>query len=221
MSHGPAIRTLLCVLLLGYAPFSASRATSSSQKTKNSGAPAAKTRAVDACMLLTSAELQAAVGEPLAEARPSTQPAGRIQTSDCLFRTPAFAKSVSLTVALPGSATSGSALREFWRNQFHAAREKEEDTAGESAETPSASEAELERNARKPRAISGLGEDAFWVGSPISGALYVLEGDAFLRVSVGGIPNESSRLAKSKMAASAAIGHLRSLLPRNAPSSPK
>lgn len=214
MSHGPAMRILLCVLLLGYAPFAASRATSSSQKTNHSGAPAAKTPIVDACMLLTSAELQATVGEPLAEARPSTQPAGRIQTSACLFRTPTFAKSVSLTLALPASATSASALREFWRNQFHATREKEEDTAGEHREAPSASEAELARGARRARAISGLGDDAFWVGSPISGALYVLAGDAFLRVSVGGIPSESSRLAKSKMAASAAIRRLRSMLPR-------
>jgi hypothetical protein len=176
---------------------------------------------VDPCKLLTSAELQAAVGEPLAEAQPSAQPAGKIRTSQCLFRTSTFAKSVSLTLAMPGSETSPSALREFWHNQFHATREKEEDTAGKRTEAPYTSEAGLERDARRPRAIPRLGDEAFWVGSPISGALYVLQGDAFLRVSVGGIPDESSRLAKSKTAANAAIAHLRSMFPRHTFSSPK
>ena len=221
MSYRSAIGRGLWLLLLSVATLSGRGASGSPPTTKTrSTAPKAGPR-VNACMLLTSAELQAAVGEPLAEARPSTQPAGRIQTSECLFRTPTFAKSVSLTLALPGSTASISALREFWRNQFHATREKEEDTAGEDRETPSASEAERERGARRPRPISGLGDDAFWVGSQISGALYVLDGDAFLRVSVGGIADESSRLAKSKMAASAAIRRLRSRLPRNLSSAPR
>jgi hypothetical protein len=141
--------------------------------------------------------------------------------SQCLFRTATFSKSVSLTLATPGGGTSPSALREFWRNQFYATRENEEDTADERAETASTSEAEMERDARKPRAISGLGDEAFWVGSPISGALYVLQGNAFLRISVGGIPDESSRLAKSKAAASAAIARLRSKSPDHTASSPK
>jgi len=220
MSYRSALGRGLWLLLLSAASLSAGGASGSPPTTKTRRAPKAAPT-VNACLLLTSAELQAAVGEPLAEARPSTGPAGRIQTSECLFRTPTFAKSVSLTVARPGNATPTSALREFWRNQFHATREREEDTAGEHRERPSASEAELERGARRPRAVSGLGDDAFWVGSQISGALYVLEGDVFLRVSVGGIANESTRLAKSKMAASAAIRRRRSMWPRNLSSAPR
>jgi hypothetical protein len=222
MSRRSAIRTLHCPLLLTAALLSGGGAAGSPQaKTKTMATAPKAGRTVDACVLLTSAELQAAVGEPLAEARSSAQPGGRIRTSQCLFRTPTFAKSVSLIVATPGVGTSTSTPREFWRNQFHPTRKKEEDTAGEPAELPSASDVELERDARKPRAVFGLGDEAFWVGSPISGALYVLQGDAFLRVSVGGIPEESSRLAKSKMAASAAIARLGSMLSGNEPSSPK
>jgi hypothetical protein len=213
--HRLAIRILLCVLLLCFASLRLARAGRSQQKTKTVGATSTKAATVDACALLTSAEVQSATGEPMAEARPSTQPAGRIKTSQCFFRAPTFAKSVSLTVTTAGDGFSPSALRQFWRNQFHAVREKEEEELppGERGKSQSTSEAELENDARKPRRIDGLGDEAFWVGSPISGALYVLQGDAFLRISVGGIPEESLRLAKSKTAASAAIARLGPTLP--------
>lgn len=206
-------RSLLCLPLLSWIVVAPSRSAASPQAAPASGAAAKTAGSVDACTLLTSAEIQAAVGESLAEARPSSQLAGKIQTAQCLFRTPTFAKSISVTVATPGLGTTPAALREFWRNQFHPTpgNEKEEDVA-ERGETRSAAEAELERAARKARAISGLGDEAFWVGSPITGALYVLERDAFLRVSVGGIPEESSRLEKAKIVASAAAGRLRSIL---------
>jgi hypothetical protein len=209
------IRILICVLLLCFASLRLARAGGSQQKAKTVGATSAKAPTVDACALLTSAEVQSATGEPMAEARSSTLPAGRMRTSQCFFRAPTFAKSVSLTVTTAGDGSSPSALRQFWRNQFHAVREKEAEelTAGERGKSQSTSEAELENNARQPRPIDGVGDEAFWVGSPISGALYVLQGDAFLRISVGGIPEESLRLAKSKTAASAAIARLGPTLP--------
>jgi len=45
----------------------------------------------------------------------------------------------------------------------------------------------------KPRVIDGLGQEAYWTGSPITGALYVLKGDAFLRISIRGGENTSQR----------------------------
>lgn len=46
------------------------------------------------------------------------------------------------------------------------------------------------------------------MGNPITGILYVLQGDVFLRLSVGGIRKESARLEKSKALARAAIRRL-------------
>src|SRR2546426_6404913 len=46
-------------------------------------------------------------------------------------------------------------------------------------------------NAR--RVIDGLGQEAYWMGSSITGALYVLKGDAFLRISIRGGENTSQR----------------------------
>jgi hypothetical protein len=215
MSHRPAIRTLLCALLLYFASSLTGRSAGAPQESKTSRSPATTNHKTDACTLLTSAELQAAIGEPLQEARSSVQPAAGMRMSQCFFRMPTSAKSVSLSLATQGRGSSPSALREFWRNQFQSVHQDEErdSTPAEKGKTPSGSEAERESDARKPRPIEGLGDEAFWVGSAISGALYVLQGDAFLRVSVGGIPEEPSRLAKSKVLARAAIARLRSSLP--------
>jgi hypothetical protein len=56
------------------------------------------------------------------------------------------------------------------------------------------------------RRIEGLGEDAYW--ELRSGALYVLQGDKFIRVSVGGVGEESARIEKSKILALAAVKRL-------------
>ena len=59
--------------------------------------------------------------------------------------------------------------------------------------------------------IDGLGEEAYWTGSPITGALYVLKGDAFLRISVGGEKDESVRIKKAKTLAEKVLKRLDAL----------
>ena len=49
------------------------------------------------------------------------------------------------------------------------------------------------------------------MGNPISGALYVLKGDAFLRISVGGEKDESVRIKKAKTLAEKALKRLDAL----------
>ena len=188
--------------------------------------------ALSACSLLTGEEIAAVLGEPLQELKPSTQATGNMNMSQCLFVTRNFAKSASLAVATPSVEDAGSrSLRAFWRNQFHPLK-PEEKRRPASRKTPAKSAfssprealksevvpyrqsdgesgSEAEEDARKPQPISALGEEAYWVGGPISGALYVLQGDLFLRISVGGIPQESIRIAKSKSLAGAVLSRLR------------
>ncbi len=80
--------------------------------------------------------------------------------------------------------------------------EEEKPVAGKA---PKKAEVEREEELRKPRPIDGLGEEAYWVGNPISGALYVLKGNSFLRISVGGVREESARIEKSKALARAVV----------------
>ena len=46
--------------------------------------------------------------------------------------------------------------------------------------------------------MNGLGDEAFWIGSRVGGALYVLKKDLFFRISVGGAGDEKAKLNKSR-----------------------
>jgi hypothetical protein len=191
---------------------------------------------LDACSLLTDSEIASVLGEPLQERKPSVQATGNIRMSQCVFVTRDFAKSASLAVATPAATdTGGHSLRAFWRNQFHSPRKPEEEKRPASRKTPAKSafasspegpeskasphgesgsesnrepDNEADEAGRKPQPISGLGEEAYSVGGPISGALYVLQGELFLRISVGGVPKESIRIAKSKSLAATILRRL-------------
>jgi hypothetical protein len=150
---------------------------------------AASSAPAEACALLTNADIEAVLGEPVKERKPGTQATGGLLTSQCFFGT-STARSVSLAVT-GANAVGRSTLtpREYWRRQFHPHEpEKERDT--------------------QARPIAGVGEEAYWTGNRFAGALYVLRGDAFLRVSVGGIRDEEARIAAAKALALAALKHL-------------
>src|SRR5438045_68289 len=152
---------------------------------------------IDACALLTPAEIQAVLGETMTDPKPNTQPAGGVLLFQCVF---GAASRRTISVAVAGTARGrGGALtpREFWRRQFHPSprdrrEEGDRETEGEN----------------KPRPIAGIGDEAFWAGNRIAGALYVLRRDTFVRISIGGITNERERIEKSKALARAAIRRL-------------
>jgi hypothetical protein len=56
--------------------------------------------------------------------------------------------------------------------------------------------------------VKGVGDEAFWSGTRVAGALYVLRGNTFIRVSVGGIADERERIDKSRQIAIAALARL-------------
>ena len=205
MKRKPTIKLLLFALLFPAVALRAGQAAAANR-------PAGSAKKVDVCALLTSAEIEAVQGEPVKETKPSVQPSGSFLMSQCFFRTASFNKSVSLVLFTPDPAKpSVPGPREYWQEQFHprepAVKDKDEPAAGQ-AKAPRKTEEERERELRKPRPVAGLGEEAYWVGNPITGALYVLQGDAFLRISVGGIREESARIEKSKALARAALKRL-------------
>jgi len=196
--------SLLCLLLL-----TAVLGRAQAQKTPThhaSQADAARQSRIDPCGLLTSADVAAVQGEPVQQTKPSNQPGTGLLMLQCLFRTTTPTRSVSLAIAAP----SAMSPRAFWRKQFHpgqdAAKEKDSARAEKRsvAERKEQKEQEEEESTR-PRAIAGLGEEAYWVGGPIAGALYVLKGNTFLRISVGGIREEPVRIEKSKALARIAL----------------
>jgi len=67
---------------------------------------------------------------------------------------------------------------------------------------------EEEGEANPPQPVPGIGEEAFWLGSPKAGALYVLKGDQMVRVSVGGPDDMKTKIEKSKKLAAKALKRL-------------
>jgi hypothetical protein len=160
--------------------------------------PAAKPP--DACALLTDADVRAVLGVTVTERQPGTQQARGLLLSQCYLGT-GTARSVSIAVA--GNTTSGGKTvtpRGFWRDQFHGRDEHTSEPKGEPREQDGETEA---------RPIRGVGDEAFWSGTRIAGALYVLRGNTFIRVSVGGINDEKERIEKSRHLAVTALARLR------------
>jgi len=101
----------------------------------------------------------------------------RDEITQCFYQLPTFSKSISVDVIRD---------KEFWEEHFDREEEHEEE-------------------ARPPKEIHGLGDDALWVGGRAAGSLYVRKGDSVLRVSVGGPGSEDEKLAKSKTLAEKAL----------------
>ena len=104
----------------------------------------------------------------------------------------------------PGRPTTTSP-RDFWKERFgrYSGQEKERDQ----------DQAETERKREKeesvpPKKIDGIGDEAFWASNRFGGVLYVLKGDAFISVSVGGTDDEETKIKKSKALAQKALQRL-------------
>jgi hypothetical protein len=156
----------------------------------------------EVCKLLGSAEIKAVQGEQAAETKASLHHYASLLVSECLFRTSTPNRSVSVQLFVRDPKASSSLTpREYWRKQFGPIE------SGKKASEVSASE-ETEEKESESRPIAGVGEQAWWTGNPVAGALYVLQGDRFLRISVGGVREEKTRIERSKALALAVLKRL-------------
>ncbi|HJQ31823.1 MAG TPA: hypothetical protein VJ866_06590 [Pyrinomonadaceae bacterium] len=183
---------------------------------------------VDPCSLLTSAELQAVQGEPLKETKASAQAAGGLLNLQCFYTLPTFSNSVSLTVTEKDpTAAAGRTAKQFWEDNFgewekgERGSGKEQREKGRGEKTKESGEKEKERGGREaggreeeeergapPVRVPGLGDEAFWSANRVGGALYVLKGERFFMLSVGGKGDGDEKLKKAKALARDALRHL-------------
>lgn len=171
--------------------------TTSPATNASSTAPPVKSK-IDACSLLTSDDIKAVQGEAYKDAQSSARQDGDFIVGQCYFALPTSVNSVVLNVTSAREGASTSA-RKFFQSTFagSTAKSGEKEREREKAKSGEKREAEVEESP-KPEKVTGLGEDAYWLASRIGGALYVLQGDEFFRISVGGAGDEKSKLAKSK-----------------------
>lgn len=144
----------------------------------------------DPCLLLSDEDVRVLQGHPVLQRVPSAQPARRFRVAQCVYRTPELTHSVSVAVTSPLTAGAPGTVRAYWKERF----------------SPDAVAVPGKRD--PPRPVAGIGDDAFWVGDRVTGALYVLKGDVFVRISVGGVREEAPRLERTKALASRAVERL-------------
>lgn len=168
---------------------------------------------VDACAMLASKEIQTVQGEAVKETKLSGQAGGGLQISQCFFTLPTFSNSISLLVAQKGDGADAKDPRDFWRETFQKGsageKERERDKKDRDKDKKAGSRGEEEEDeGAPPQKVAGVGDDAFWIGSRVGGALYVLKGSAYLRISIGGSGDQTSKINKSKTLAQKAIARL-------------
>ena len=184
---------LIAVLALGAScskpktPFLANSPTPS----PTTAAPAPPVADDFACTLLTAEETQAVQGEPFKSTKPSQKITGDLMVSQCYFELPTTVNSIVLTVTRKGEG--GRDPSQSWRDIFHreeSGRKKEE------------------KEEKEPLKIEGIGDEAFWTGTRVGGALYVLKGNSYIRISVGGAGDQTQKIEKSKALAESVLKRL-------------
>ena len=154
----------------------------------------------DPCRLLTDAEVRAVQGHAPTQKIPSEQPAGSFQFIQCFYRTPELSSSVSVALGIPLTESKRSGPRDYWQAQFKREEREEREERDERDES--------DEKKQEPRRLAGLDDEAFWVGDPVTGALYVLRGEVFLRVSVGGSADQSQKIKRATTLAIYALKRL-------------
>lgn len=159
-------------------------------------------RQIDACSLLTSAEIESMQGEAVTGTTPSGGALRGFPSTQCVFVTVTPVNSVSLVITQTGAKSAGRSVRDFWKETFQRGEAPEKE-AGEKKD----GEEEDEKKS-PPQKVDDLGDEAFWMGTQVSTALYVLKGDSFLRISVGGAGDQAAKLEKSRKLAAFALRRL-------------
>jgi hypothetical protein len=195
----------ICFLLLAAGGCKRSNPTATTSGSKALVKPAIQhAPKIEACSLLTMDEIHAIHGATIVDTKSSEGPGGSFLVSQCYYASAEPNLSVSLAITQPNPAFENSP-RDYWNQTFGPYRltgEKETEREGEGKGK------EEEEKAIPPKKVDGVGEEAFWAGNRVGGALYVLKGNVFFRISVGGPGDESVKLEKSKQLAQKALSRL-------------
>jgi hypothetical protein len=167
----------------------------------------------DACALLTNADVEAVQKSNITSTKKSGNAGQDLQTWQCFYSAAEFSRSVVISVT-KGARLPGRGPLAYWEQTF--SREREEKEHGGESEADKEKRQSLgkhhgeEEEAAPARSIAGIGDEAFWSGNRVGGALYVLskKKNAFVRISVGGSDTEEAKIEKSKELALKALEHL-------------
>lgn len=167
-----------------------------------SGLSVAPKGKIDACSLLTSNDIQSVQGEPLKQGTASGTAGPGLSVSQCYFSLPTSSNSISLMVVQKGDGAEAQDPKTQWKKMFgrmgEGEKEREKEADGD------------REKASPPEKVAGVGDDAYWSANRVGGELFVLKGDAYIRISVGGADDKAGKLKKSKALAEDVLKHLTS-----------
>ncbi len=201
-------------------PAASPQASAPAQSAAAPGQTPAAAAPRDACALLTSDDIREVQGEAIKDAKSTQRADSSFAVAQCFYTTPTFTKSVSLE--LTQGAGGKTSPRDFWRENFaragregeHEERDRDRDRDKDKGKGKDKDKErgrrgeEEEEGGAPPTRIAGIGDDAYWVNSRVSGALYVLKGDKFIRISLGGADNDAMRQKKARALAQKALARL-------------
>jgi hypothetical protein len=158
----------------------------------------------DACSLVSKEEVESVQQASVNDAKSSERSDGTFRISQCLYTAAEFSKSVNLAfIQADPSQPSKRSPKDFWEEKF-GAYERSENERDEKAATKKGKE----EKESPPKKITGLGDEAFWVSNRFGGILYILKGNAFISIGIGGTDDEDTKLEKSKVLAQKALQRL-------------
>jgi hypothetical protein len=178
----------------GKSPEVAAAPTPVAQQKSVVSSPPSPTPDQFACGLLTPEEAQSVQGEPFKNSKPLLGNGPGLSVSQCYFELPTPVNSIVVTVTRKGEGATAREPRENWRDLFYRehSREKEKEE-GE------------EKGLLK---VEGVGDEAFWTGGRVAGALYVLKENCYIRISVGGAGDQTQKIEKCKALAAFVLKRL-------------
>jgi len=161
---------------------------------------------LDACSLITKAEIEAVQGEPVTDTKSSAPDRPVFAVAQCFYTVATFTKSVSLEVTRRDPKNPAEdEPRDQWKELFHpAARRSDEHRRSREPDQ----EGKAGKEASPPLQVKGIGDEAFWIGNAITGGLYILKNDAYFRIGLGGSEDRSVKIEKATALARKAIPRL-------------
>ena len=161
----------------------------------------------DACSLLTPREIEMVQGDRVASTKASEPERNRFAVAQCFYTLTTFSKSISLEITRHRAGEAESP-RAHWKQMFARALEKANEKEKEKESEKKTTGEKRKEAAARPRSVSGVGDEAYWDGSNLGGGLFVLKGDTYFRLSVGGPEPEAVKIEKLKKLARIALRRL-------------
>jgi hypothetical protein len=169
-----------------------SGASSQTPSPSSTNAVATGTAKTDACALLTSAEIESVQREAVKDTKLSVSKESGFSVSRCFFTLPILTNSISLQITERGDGPDARDPKTFWSDTFHREYKSEKEKARAERKE------EEEGESSQPMKVNDVGDEAFWMGTRVGGALYVLKGNSYLRVSISGSGAEKDKINRSK-----------------------